>query len=290
MRVSRVAFLGLGAMGLPMASRLLEARHDLTVWNRTPGREGDLVARGAHGAPTPSDAARGAEVVITMLADVPALEQVLFGDDGVAATIAPTATLVDMSTVGPTAIRAATARLRPVAVVDAPVLGSVPHAETGALSILAGGEPEDVARCAEVLEPLGTVQHVGPLGSGATIKLANNAGVMSAMTCLGEVLAFTDRAGLDPDTVLDALGAGPLGSFVERFRDKVTGRVRSIDFRLALARKDLALALEEARSAGLELTVPMAAMARCDEAIANGRGDQDNTALVAEVRSGPPTG
>jgi 3-hydroxyisobutyrate dehydrogenase len=220
-----------------------------------------------------------------MLADPPALERVLFGPDGVAEAIAPDATLVDLSTVGPTAIRAAAARLQPAAVLDAPVLGSVPHAEAGTLSILVGGEPQALDRCAELLSALGTVRHVGPLGAGATVKLASNAGVMSAMACLGEVLALTDKCGLDPEVVLDAIGTGPLGSFVDRFRDKVTGRVRRVDFRLVLARKDLSLALEEADAVGVPLTVPMAAAARCDEAIADGRSDEDNTAVVAEIRS-----
>ncbi|MGH2630059.1 MAG: NAD(P)-dependent oxidoreductase [Actinomycetota bacterium] len=288
--MSRAAFLGLGAMGLPMAGRLVDADHDVAVWNRTPGRDRELVERGARGASTPADAARGAEVVLTMLADPPALEQVLFGPDGVAETIGPEATLVDMSTIGPTAIRAAAARLGQTAVLDAPVLGSVPHAEAGTLSILVGGGPDALNRCAEVLAELGTVRHVGPLGSGATIKLANNAGVMSTMACLGEVLALTDRDGIDPETVLDAIGTGPLGSFVDRFRDKVTGRVRRVDFRLALARKDLALALEEGEAAGVRLTLPMAAVARCDEAVADGRSDQDNTAVIAEIRSGSSNG
>lgn len=286
----RAAFLGLGAMGLPMAGRLVDAEYDLAVWNRTPDRGRELVARGAREASTPAEAARDAEVVLTMLADPPALEQVLFGPDGVAETIAPESTLVDLSTVGPTAIRGAADRLQPVAVLDAPVLGSIPHAEAGTLSILVGGEPDTLDRCAKVLEELGTVRHVGPLGSGATIKLANNAGVMSAMVCLGEILSLTDRDGLDPETVLDALGTGPLGSFVDRFRDKVTGRVRRVDFRLALARKDLALALEEGDAAGVRLTLPTAAVARCDEAIADGRSDEDNTAVVEEIRSGSRNG
>ena len=283
--MSRVAFLGLGAMGLPMAHRLVEAGHDLAVWNRTPGRARELVERGAREAATAADAARSAEIVLTMLADPPALEHVVFGSDGVAETIVPEATLVDLSTVGPTVIRAVANRLRPTAVLDAPVLGSVPHAESGTLSILVGGEPDAVDRCTEVLSELGTVRHVGPLGSGATIKLANNAGVMSAMACLGEVLALTDRDGLDPETVLDAIGSGPLGSFVDRFRDKVTGRVRRVDFRLALARKDLALVLQEGDAAGVRLTVPAAAMARCDDAIADGLSNADNTAVVARIRS-----
>jgi len=281
----RVAFLGLGAMGAPMARRLVDAGHDLRVWNRTPGRDGGLIAAGAHCARTPAEAARDAEIVITMLADPPALEQVLFGPDGVSETIAPGSILIDMSTVGPTAIHVAADRLPEVAVLDAPVLGSVPHAEAGTLAILVGGEREVLDRCAELLDAMGTVRHVGPSGAGATVKLANNAAGMSTMACLGEVLALTDRTGLDPEVVLDALAMGPLGSFVDRWRGKVTGQESRVDFTLALARKDLALALHEGERLGLRLTVPQAAAARCDEAIAAGRASEDNTAVVAEIRS-----
>jgi 3-hydroxyisobutyrate dehydrogenase len=220
-----------------------------------------------------------------MLADPPALDQVLFGADGVSEALDPNATLIDMSTVGPTAIHDVAERLHPVAVLDAPVLGSVPHAEAGTLTILVGGQREVVDRWADLLAAMGTVYHVGPSGAGATIKLANNASFMSALVCLGEVLALTDRAGLDPEVVLDAIARGPLASFVDRVRDKVTGRVSRVDFRLALARKDLALALAEGEAAGLRLSLPGAAAERCDEAITAGRGDQDNTAVIAEIRS-----
>ena len=272
-------------MGLPMARRLVDAGHEVRLWNRTPGRDEGVVAAGGRHAATPAEAARGAEVVITMLADPPALERVLFGPNGVSETIAPDASLVDMSTVGPATIHAVAARLFPVAVLDAPVLGSVPHAEAGTLVILVGGDPDVLARCAGILAPMGTVVHVGPPGAGAMVKLANNAAGMSTMVCLAEVLALTDRAALDPEAVLDAIGRGPLASFVDRWRDKVTGRVSSVDFRLALARKDLALALEEGEAAGLRLTLAEAAAARCDEAIVAGRAGQDNTAVVAYVRS-----
>jgi 3-hydroxyisobutyrate dehydrogenase-like beta-hydroxyacid dehydrogenase len=283
--VSHVAFLGLGSMGAPMARRLLDAGHALHVWNRTPGQDDELIARGAHRAATPAVAARDAEVAITMLADPPALDQVLFGSDGASQAMAPGATLVEMSTVGPAVIRAAAEQLHPVTVLDAPVLGSVPHAEAGTLTILVGGERAAFDRWSDLLEAMGTVRHVGPSGAGATIKLANNASFMSTLVCLGEVLALTDRSGLDPEVVLDAIGMGPLASFVERVRDKVTGQVKRVDFRLALARKDLAIALEEGEGCGLRLTLAQAAAERCDEAIAAGRQDQDNTAVVAEIRS-----
>ncbi|MGH2634664.1 MAG: NAD(P)-dependent oxidoreductase [Actinomycetota bacterium] len=129
--MTRIAVLGLGAMGRPIAARLLDAGHDLRVWNRTPGHDAELVNAGAVRAPSPAEATSDVQVAITMLADPAALEDVLFGQAGVASTIAPGATLIDMSTVGPTAIRSAAERLAPVGVLDAPVLGSVPHAEGG---------------------------------------------------------------------------------------------------------------------------------------------------------------
>jgi 3-hydroxyisobutyrate dehydrogenase len=283
--VTRVAFLGLGSMGLPMAGRLLDAGNELRVWNRTPGRAGELVARGAIETSSAAEAVGGADVVVTMLADPAALDAVVFGPDGVAASIGPDAVLVDMSTVGPTAIRSVAERLHPVRVLDAPVLGSVPHAEAGSLVILVGGEPQTLSRCTDVLEAMGTVHHVGPSGAGATVKLANNAVVTSTLVSVAEVLALTDRVGLDAEAVLGAIGLGPLASFIDRWRDKLTGHVDRVDFRLSLARKDVALTIDEARSVGLDLTNLRAALARCDEAVEAGLGAEDNTAVVRHVRA-----
>jgi 3-hydroxyisobutyrate dehydrogenase/2-hydroxy-3-oxopropionate reductase len=270
-------------MGAPMAGRLLDAGHDLAVWNRTPARADALVARGAAAAATPAEAVADAEIVVTMVADPQALREVV---DGIAGSIEPDAVFVEMSTVGPTAIRSVAERLRPVRVLDAPVLGSVPQAEAGSLTILVGGDRDPLARCTDVLEAMGRIVHVGPAGAGATVKLANNAAGMSALVALGEVLSFTDRAGLDPEAVLDAIGMGPLASFVERWRPGVTGATGGrVDFRLVLARKDLALAADEAQELGVRLRMVREAIAACDEAIAAGLADEDNTAVARHVRS-----
>lgn len=282
--MTHVAFLGLGTMGLPMAGRLLDAGHDLRAWNRTPGPADKLATRGATAARTAADAARDAEVVITMLADPRALDDVVFGDDGIASSIGPDAVLIDMSTVGPTVVRTVAERLRPVSVLDAPVFGSVPQAEVGSLVILVGGDEEVLDRCSDVLEGMGRVVHVGPPGAGATVKLANNAAGMSALAALGEVLSLTDRAGLDPNVVLDALAMGPLASFVDRWRDSLTNQPGRVDFRLVLARKDLALALDESQELGLHLQLLRTAIARYDEAVAAGLGDEDITAVIRYLR------
>jgi len=282
--MTAVAVLGLGAMGRAIAARLLGAGHDVGVWNRTPGRDEELVAAGARRSTTPADAVRDAEVVITMVTDPPALEAVLFGPDGAGPTIPDAATLIDMSTVGPTEIASVVERLAPVAVLDAPVLGSVPSVESGSLVILAGGDPTAFEGHTELLSLLGTPIYVGPSGSGAWLKLVNNAAGTAALVAVGELLGLTDHAEIDLDVALDSLAAGPLASLIERWRPRLTGEDHASYFRLALARKDLALAVEEAERAGTELTVAEAAAARCDEAIEDGLGDQDFGAIVPFLR------
>jgi len=282
--VSTIAVLGLGAMGSAMAARLLNAGHDLTVWNRTPGRDEGLVSGGARRGETPADAVHDAEVVVTMLTDPPALEAVLFGPDGAAAAIPETATLIDMSTVGPTAIASVVERLGPVAVLDAPVLGSVPSVESGKLVILAGGDRAVFDRHTELLSILGTPIYLGPSGSGAWLKLVNNAASTATLVALGELLALTDRADLGIDSVLQGLEAGPLASLIERWRPRLKGEDQASYFRLALARKDLALVFDEAEREGVDLSVAETAAARCDEAIGAGLGDEDFGAIVPFLR------
>lgn len=282
--MSAIAVLGLGAMGRAIASRLQGAGHDLTVWNRTLGRDDDLVAAGARRASTPADAVRDAEIVITMVTDGPALEQVLFGADGAGSAIAPDATLIEMSTVGPTAIGTVIDRIAPVEVLDSPVLGSIPSVETGSLVILVGGDRLVFDRHHDLLAVLGNPIHVGPSGSGAWLKLVNNAASTATLVALGELLALTDRAGLEPDTVLQSLEAGPLASLIARWRPRLLGKDESSNFRLALARKDLAIACEEAERVHTSLSVPATAAARCDEAIDAGLGEEDFGAVVGFLR------
>jgi len=282
--MTAVAVLGLGAMGRAIAARLLGAGHDVRVWNRTPGKDDDLVAAGARRSTTPADAVREAEVVITMVTDPPALEAVLFGPDGAAPAIPDSATLIDMSTVGPTEISSVVERVAPVAVLDAPVLGSVPSVESGSLVILAGGDHAVFERHTELLALLGRPIHVGPSGSGAMLKLVNNAASIATLVALGELLALTDRTGLGIDAVLQSLEAGPLASLIERWRPRLKGEDQSSYFRLELARKDLAIVFDEAEREGTELTVAQTAAARCDEAIEAGLGDEDFGAIVPFLR------
>jgi 3-hydroxyisobutyrate dehydrogenase-like beta-hydroxyacid dehydrogenase len=258
-----------------MAARLLATGHDLRVWNRTPGRDDALVSAGVERAATPADACADAEVAITMLTDPAALEDVLFGPQGVASGIEPGTTVIDMSTVGPTAIGSAADRLAPVTLLDAPVLGSVPAAEAARLTILVGGDREAFERHFDLLTVFGTPVHVGSIGAGAMLKVVANAASISAFVTVGELLALTDQAGIDPGAVLDGLKQGPLGSFIERWRERLEDRYERPDFRLVLARKDLGLVLAEAQAAGITLPMTDAAAARCDEALEAGLGERD---------------
>jgi len=282
--MTAVAVLGLGAMGRAIGARLLGEGQDVRVWNRTPGKDDDLVASGARRAATAADAVGDVDVVITMVTDPPALEAVLFGPDGAAPAIPQSATLIDMSTVGPTEIASVAERLAPVPVLDAPVLGSVPSVETGKLVILVGGDREVFERHAELLSVLGTPIYLGPSGSGAWLKLVNNAASTATLVALGELLALTDRAGLGIDDVLKGLEVGPLASLIERWRPRLKGEDQSSYFRLSLARKDLAIAFDEAGREGTELRVAETAAARCDEAIEDGLGDEDFGAIVPFLR------
>ena len=288
--MATLAFCGLGVMGLPMATRLAAAGHQVRVWNRTPGRDADAVAAGAVAAATPAEAARDADAAITMLAGPESLDEVVFGPEGLAATLRPGAALIDMSTVGPDAIRALNERLAGrVAVLDAPVTGSAPHAAAGTLRIMVGATAEEFARWREVLTPLGEPVHVGPPGTGAAVKLVVNSATAALTSLLAEALALADRLGVDERAALDALAASPMGIIVERTREKIETGSYPPAFKLALAAKDLGLAIGLAAERGLELRMDQAARSRLQAADRDGLGELDFSAVVAHLRGGTPS-
>jgi 3-hydroxyisobutyrate dehydrogenase-like beta-hydroxyacid dehydrogenase len=279
-----IAFLGTGAMGGRMAGRLLDAGHRLVVWNRTPARTADLVARGASGADTPAAAASRAEAVITMLADPSALRDVTEGCDGVLAGVRPGATLVEMSTVGPDAVhRLSTVLPDGVDLMDAPVLGSLSEAEAGKLRIFVGGPDPLAERWRPVLSALGTAMHVGPLGSGAAAKLVANSTLFGTLAVLGEALALADGLGLSRDVAFEVLSETPVGTQADRRRPAVMSGEFPLRFAMALARKDANLVTAAAEEAGLRLPVAFAARSWVADAVAAGRGDEDYSAVLAHI-------
>src|SRR4030081_2279552 len=286
--MAKLAFCGTGQMGTPMATRLLAAGHDLTVWNRSAEKAQPLVDLGAKLADSPAAAARDAEAAITMLADPEALEEVVVGPDGVAEGLPEGATLIEMSTVGPDAVRELAIRLRPrFHVIDAPVLGSVAQAEEGELKIFVGASPEEFARWVKVLGAMGTPFHVGPLGSGASMKLAVNSTLGALMTALGEALALADRLGLDQEDVFDVLVGSPIGITARSKRSRVTSGRYPPNFKLRLAGEDMDLVVATATRLGLELRVAEAARSWFRDAAAKGLGEMDYSAVVALITGAP---
>jgi 3-hydroxyisobutyrate dehydrogenase-like beta-hydroxyacid dehydrogenase len=218
-REVKIAFLGLGTMGLPMAERLVAAGHDVTTWNRGPGR----TVPGAASADSPGAAAAGAEVVITMLSAPAAVSEVV-----AAADLGPGTTLVDMSTIGPEAVVTLAGRV-PGRLVAAPVGGSVGKARAGALTVFAGG---DLTGLEEMLDVFGTVVPFPDARSAQAAKLVVNTALVGGLALLGELRELADRLDVDVDALL---AAGPMSGFVTR----ATGA--GAHFTTALAAKDIGL-------------------------------------------------
>jgi 3-hydroxyisobutyrate dehydrogenase-like beta-hydroxyacid dehydrogenase len=282
--MTKLAFLGLGAMGAPMAARLIGAGHEVTVWNRTRSKA-EALEGAARVAETPADAARGAEAVITMLATPDAVSEVLFGPDGVASGIASGAALIEMSTIGPDHLAEVGARLpEGVELIDAPVLGSVSNAADGTLKIFVGGSDEAFARWRDLLSPIGTPVHLGPTGAGAAMKLVANSTLAGLMSLAGEALALGDGFGLDQQRVVSALLDSPIGPALERKLDKIEADRYDPSFRLSLMLKDMLLVRDAAQRRDVELRVVEGATRWIEEAQQDGLGGCDYSAVVAEVR------
>jgi 3-hydroxyisobutyrate dehydrogenase-like beta-hydroxyacid dehydrogenase len=287
--MAKLAFLGLGQMGTPMATRLLGAGHDLTVWNRSPAKIDPLVDRGARAAASPAEAVAGVDAVITMVATPQALDRVLFGDDGAHEALDTGQRLIDMSTVGPDAIRSLARRLPDdVVLVDAPVRGSVQEAATGRLAIYVGAAPADYEYVQPLLATLGMPHHVGGPGAGAATKLVINLTLGVAITALGEALALGDALGLDEPTLLDVLTESPIGATVRNKRANVQYGAYPPSFKLSLALKDLRLVTETAERSGLDSTLAAAARGWLERAAEDGSGDLDYSAVVATISAATP--
>jgi len=279
----RIGFIGLGTMGAPMARNLLEAGFEVGVHNRTRAKEEPLADAGASRAASPADAASGAEVVVTIVSDTPDVEAVLFGDGGVAEAISDDAVVVDMSTISPDATRSFAERIR---LVDAPVSGGSEGAEQGTLTIMVGGDADDVGRVRPVLEAMGSkITHVGPSGAGQAAKAVNQVIIAGVFQAVAEGMALGMASGLDMDKVLEAIGAGAARSWVleNRARNMLENRY-PLGFRVSLHHKDLRIALEAARRAGVELPVT-AMVAKVEQGlVADGFGDEDMSAIARALR------
>jgi 3-hydroxyisobutyrate dehydrogenase-like beta-hydroxyacid dehydrogenase len=282
----RLAFLGLGNLGAPMARRLA-ARFPLAVWNRTRERAQALasgaVTGGVRVAETPRDCARGANIVLTCVADGRALEELLGGPEGVLAGLEPGTVVVDMSTIGRGAAREA-ARLVHTAgarFVDAPVSGTVGIAERGELLALVGGADEDVARVRPVLEAMcGRILRAGGVGQGQALKVVLNGVGAHHFVAFASMLALGERAGLARETLVEAFTSGAFASpsYVGKKR-KVMERDYAAEFTLALALKDGALNVALQEEVGLALPVQREIAREVAQAVAEGLGEEDLFAM-----------
>jgi 3-hydroxyisobutyrate dehydrogenase len=276
-----VAFLGLGHMGVRMAKHVLDAGHDLVVWNRTPGKAGELVAAGAREAKTPAEATAGADVAVLML----------FGPDSVREVLPDIVRegllIIDSTTIGPAAAHefGRLCKERGARYVDAPVAGSLEPAAAGMLGVLAGCDEADWPAAEKLLHLWGDpakVRRIGPVGSGSALKLVVNQGIGVLAAGLGEALLMAGQLGLDRDVVLDVLEQGAYGFTVKQKRELLQkGDFSDARFSVDLLAKDLALAIEEIRDADLEVTA--AALSAARRTMDAGHGGEDYAAIIGHL-------
>jgi 3-hydroxyisobutyrate dehydrogenase/2-hydroxy-3-oxopropionate reductase len=282
--VTTVAVIGLGAMGGRFADRFLAAGHDVIVWNRTPEKADALVSRGATLASTPAEAAREAEAVVTVVSDPAALRAITEGPDGIATGADASTTVLEMSTVGPEAIRRLRSALPPETdLLDAPVLGSLSEAESGTLHVFVGGPADLAERWIPLLSALGEPIPVGPLGAGAATKLVANATLVGTMTLLGETLALADALGVPREVAFRVLAWTPLAAQAERRREPLTTGEFPRRFGLTLARKDAELIQEAAAAAHADARVLAAAASWFADAEEAGLGDEDYSTVLRRI-------
>lgn len=277
----RIALLGMGLMGAPMAQRLADTFGSLTVWNRSPLPADTAARRDLHVAATAAEAAGGAEIVITMLTDGAAVEEVLFAR-GVAEALAPGALVIDMSSIAPAEARGHAARLAELGLscLDAPVSGGTVGARSGELAIMVGGARTDFDRAARVFAPLGRAVHLGPPGAGQVAKLANQLIVGLTIAGVAEGLALARAGGLDLERFVEAIGGGLAASTVlaqhgpRMIEGDFTTRGRSTTHL-----KDIRNALGHAEELGVALPFG-AVLERAFAALIDRHGDVDHSGLI----------
>jgi 3-hydroxyisobutyrate dehydrogenase len=288
-RPERVAFLGLGIMGWPMAANLARAGFELSVWTRDSAKAERFAAEhGGRVAGSPAEAASGVDAAISMVPDTPEVEAVLLRDDGAAAGLKEGGLCIDMSTIAPTATRTIGERLAEsgISFLDAPVTGSRPKAEDGTLTIMVGGEREAFDRALPLFEAMGElVVHVGPQGHGEMVKLINNVLAAVNAAALGEGLSLARAAGVDTDRLRQVVAAGAGGSTMLELKaaPMLEGDFEAL-FKLEHMLKDVRHCLAEARAVGLELPLATVAEQLYATAAEAGHAEDDFAAVVTALK------
>jgi 3-hydroxyisobutyrate dehydrogenase-like beta-hydroxyacid dehydrogenase len=289
--MTRVAFIGLGVMGFPMAGHLASKGHEVTVFNRTPARALAWCGRfaGRHAA-TPREAAARAEIVFSCVGNDDDLRSVVLGQEGILAGLAEDGIVVDHTTASASVARelAKVAGERGRHFLDAPVSGGQAGAESGSLTIMCGGEPAPFARAEPVLRAYGrAVTLMGPAGAGQLTKMVNQICIGGLLQALAEAVNFAQRAGLDTDQVLATISKGAAQSWQmdNRWQSMAAGRF-DFGFAVDLMRKDLGIVLDEARGNGaaLPVTALVDQFYRTVQQAGGGRGD--TSSLIVNLRQG----
>ena len=289
----RIAFLGLGVMGAPMAGHLARAGHRVTVYNRTAEKADEWVARHAAeglevaSAPTPFEAAQGQDVVLTCVGNDQDIAEVVLGEHGVLTAMAPGALFVDHTTVSPGSARqiAAAAGPRGVLALDAPVSGGQAGAENGKLSIMCGGTAQAMEAARPVLEAYALrMVHIGEAGAGQAAKSVNQVCIAGTLAGLSEGIRFAQVAGLDLAKVFGAISGGAAQSWQmdNRWATMTQGEF-DFGFAIGWMRKDLAIALDEARAQGLDMPVTELVDHFYATVMAMGGERQDTSALIRHL-------
>ena len=290
--MKKIAFLGLGVMGSAMTARLLRAGFPVTVWNRNPDRAEGVRGMGANVAASPGEAAAGADVVIAMVADDDASRAVWTGGAGALQGLRPGAVAIECSTLSPAWVTdlAGLVEQRGAAFLDAPVTGSKPQAASGEVLFLVGGDPQVLQSVRDALAPMSRdAVYMGPVGSGAKMKLVNNFQSAVQAVALGEALALCERCGLDSVAAMHVIVNGAPGSpLVKTVGARMMARDYSVNFFLRLMRKDVDYAAQEARRHGVELRTAAAALDAFDRAIASGWGEADFASVAESIAGRKP--
>jgi 2-hydroxy-3-oxopropionate reductase len=276
-------------MGAPMAARLLTHGHPLVVWARRPDAMAPLLSMGAGRGESPADVAARSDIVVTMVTDTQAVQEVALGEQGVVRGARAGALMIDHSTIAPDAARAVAARLesRGIDMLDAPVSGGVAAAEAGTLAIMVGGSEAALVRATPVLTSYGTVAHIGPNGAGQVAKACNQVCTIVNQLAAAEAMLLAERAGLDPHKVKDAMMRGFAAS---RMLDLQAPKMIARDFRgrieSRLHHKDILIVLELARTLGIELPASAAAGQVLGELQRRGGAKQDSAAVFDVLDDG----
>ena len=286
--MEKIGFIGLGIMGKPMALNLIKAGFELVVFNRTSSKMDELLKSGAIGVNSPKEVAENSDIIITIVADTPDVEDVILGEHGVIHGAKEGSVVIDMSTISPAITKEIAVKLKEINVdmLDAPVSGGDTGAINGTLAIMVGGERNVLDRCMSIFSAMGkTITHTGTNGMGQIVKLCNQILVSVTNMAVSEAVLFAQRSGVNPQTMIEATKDGAAGSWqLANLGPKMVKEDYTPGFMIDLQQKDLRLVLEAAS----QINLPLPALSYVHQMYtgnqANGEGKEGTQALYKAVR------